>query len=1328
MAKHWAFFATVAPFAAAAGSLDDLSNNLATDLGPLLALFGENMTKQYLSESTSFVDYFIFAMAPIGIITAIVSAIRVCGSAALRAFIGRAQEGNGTVEAELCTSTSRDVCELFNNGSITRTLGKSNILEIIYISGETSAKEDMGIFLFQDYLQSLDDNSEWVEDKPHAVFSRLRRPDPESPEERYGKEPLHTVPNPNLSINVGIVKSGMRYFYFLAALGLVLQTGVMVMACVLSLHQQWTSDGKPESRMDVKWVISDNPSPILYVVGTTCLCVGMFWCAALIGQITDEYSYCRKDSPQRQSRLFWLQPGNLRVGDQTFDPFAYSEKLKDPKSRLSKYTVSKKRNSPSQLHTWGAIIFSLGGYIVQFIGLRGMTAYVSIAQLGITIIMSFFRGCLRMRRLKTDDNEVHKILDEVVGHELDWLALKIASADGDRAENINHGNNSSLPPDSLQRADSKQSQSLPEPRLTENIVRCRTRLARLTGHGSLQPPCCQRWDDDQIKVRVQARRLADAIGQAAEVLLGERKDPKQFRVTLSRWQEWASDGPLTLTPRGLEGVSQNRSTLDSAELEGVLGPWLWQLVERQTQDANRSPDANGNTATPAELKERAKASEQTKILGAEQIQKARIISACIPDEGGQQRISEGEMGLWLGKNSVNLSEVILIPNRERDCNSFTLWKKGPKGWSPSGNARGDSQQYQWIFGWNAALPSISPSWSSKSKEGIRILFIHTLSSLLSECSKELFATAIASIADSSGVQINTIPEEASGQLRWVNGQINDIATAFVTSGLGSRTDALLCTVPALQAKLRYPDERAVADAARHYRKKHEWGRAESLLKATCVHYEQRLGEELRRPAADSHHTCPKDDFFGALVSLGELYRWSFIRQGNDRSNFGYNGIKWMLRKYGLGELNPKPAEEVAQGIREILDRYYQVTLQVSRDRGQEKEFQVEWHPHDSTQVEADGKLVNAIEKRNRATALYCLCSVTTEALNSDQQAALALAARNGWHEVVRAVLDLNAFADSQDRQGRTALSYSAEGGNEAITKTLLENGLFPDKADWENHTPLSRAAQNGHEAVVKLLLETGKVDVNLKDKTYDRTPLSWASQNGNEAVVKLLLEAGKVDVNLADETYYRTPLSWASQHGYEAVVKLLLKTGKVDENSKDNFGRTPLSWASQNGHEAVVKLLLETGKVDEDSKDNSGQTPLSWASRNGHEAVVKLLLETGKVDVDLEDSRGRTPLWWASQNEHKAVTELLRTVMKAKLEELGEWDAWWEELLNRTPENIVRLFDPESEETPLPEPNYPSLGDVNKDAKLPADLEKDEMTKYKNFLQIHQFEKQRYDS
>src|SRR5689334_5532985 len=55
------------PLTASAGDgWDDFANNLATDLAPILQLFGEQVTKQYLSESTNILDNIIFAMAPLG--------------------------------------------------------------------------------------------------------------------------------------------------------------------------------------------------------------------------------------------------------------------------------------------------------------------------------------------------------------------------------------------------------------------------------------------------------------------------------------------------------------------------------------------------------------------------------------------------------------------------------------------------------------------------------------------------------------------------------------------------------------------------------------------------------------------------------------------------------------------------------------------------------------------------------------------------------------------------------------------------------------------------------------------------------------------------------------------------------------------------------------------------------------------------------------------------------------------------------------------------------------------------------------------------------------
>ena len=42
------------------------------------------------------------------------------------------QEGEGIAEAELCSSTSRDVCELYNNGSTARVFGRPKLLEVVF--------------------------------------------------------------------------------------------------------------------------------------------------------------------------------------------------------------------------------------------------------------------------------------------------------------------------------------------------------------------------------------------------------------------------------------------------------------------------------------------------------------------------------------------------------------------------------------------------------------------------------------------------------------------------------------------------------------------------------------------------------------------------------------------------------------------------------------------------------------------------------------------------------------------------------------------------------------------------------------------------------------------------------------------------------------------------------------------------------------------------------------------------------------------------------------------------------------------------------------------
>jgi hypothetical protein len=255
-----------------------------------------------------------------------------------------------------------------------------------------------------------------------------------------------------------------------------------------------------------------------------------------------------KTKPLARSHLLWLQPGDEVIGGQSFDAYTYFEDSNKP---LRKYVTSRNMSSRFHLYTWFAVIATMGGYLAQFIGVRGMSAYVAIAQFGSTVIMTFLRGLLRARRISKKDNQLAGMLEIVAGHELDWLAFKIWSGfpkngpQGDSSARDGSPRGGSLkggvdekyycplihvmsaqPPS---RSDgetvkdvgpvSKQLEHDEESQLSLNhLILMRTRLAHLIGHppqGMSDLDTFQEWQDSQVRVRIKARQIADAICDAA---------------------------------------------------------------------------------------------------------------------------------------------------------------------------------------------------------------------------------------------------------------------------------------------------------------------------------------------------------------------------------------------------------------------------------------------------------------------------------------------------------------------------------------------------------------------------------------------------------------------------------------------------------------------------------------------------------------------------------------------------------------------------------------------------------------------------------------------
>ncbi|KAF5579669.1 2-oxoisovalerate dehydrogenase subunit mitochondrial precursor [Fusarium pseudocircinatum] len=191
---------------------DDFSNNLFSDLAPLLTLFGEQVTKQFLSMSMGWADNILLAMGPLGVITIVVSAIRVGGDKRLRALIG----SQSAAEQELLSSTSENVCEMWNGQQIVRLIGDSEELKTLI------ATKDGKVYDIQTAFN-------------HGQLSASSQDNPLAPEE------LESLSNaaPNLALNVPNAITAPHELWIWTALGVLLQLFALVFPALTTFLWEW---------------------------------------------------------------------------------------------------------------------------------------------------------------------------------------------------------------------------------------------------------------------------------------------------------------------------------------------------------------------------------------------------------------------------------------------------------------------------------------------------------------------------------------------------------------------------------------------------------------------------------------------------------------------------------------------------------------------------------------------------------------------------------------------------------------------------------------------------------------------------------------------------------------------------------------------------------------------------------------------------------------------------------------------------------------------------------------------------------------------------------
>ncbi|KAM6478850.1 hypothetical protein HDV62DRAFT_370078 [Trichoderma sp. SZMC 28011] len=1169
-----------------ADGLSDFSNNLASDLGPLLSLFGDAVTRQYLSESTRFIDYFIFAMAPIGIISTITAVIRVCGGSSLRAFIGRAQEGQGTTEAELCTSTSADVCELFTKGGITRVLGRPDIVELIYISDGDQAnknepKSASRLHLFTSYLVERSNGSCWPRMEfsglGNTLFNRIGN-------SSYTKS-VELAPKPNLSLNVGIRRQPDWAFYVVAIIGFVLQAGILVFAGSAVWLLKWNLQ-KSNTKTPQDY------APGVFITGTIILCLGIWLCAALIGQTTNERYYRRL--PESSDILYWVQPGPQIIGDQTFRSFAYSDAK--PKDRLNMWVSSTKDfNTNFEVITFIAVSLVLVGYIAQFIGLRGMNAWISIAQLGITLVMSVLRGILRIKRLDKSHNHLDMWHDLVAGHELDWLAFDMAEQELQKLQNesgkkapreFNRKSPSQASDNKLLwyitgqhekaiRLDhSKSSDHIDDASkantlgrhvaASHNLLRNRIRLSNLTGHFDevMDTKHYLPWKDERVRVRAKAKCLGTAISQAAATLLRNQANKKNIhlrvKAAFSYGDSSCEETVVSVKMEPPTGPDRINWNVDSSQLEAILGLWLWSTVREEYKKVNSSDRRGGAYGMSSSIKK-----SSTRIF--------RIINAS--HEKWDESI-DAYMSLWLGSGNLNyhkqslstnlvkgyrysLADDWIVSDEEKPISTRNAEKMSQGNsnvdWlvRVKENSSGSVSGLQKFCGWSQIYDAFDIATAKRfskyipvtGKFNVKGFFVKDNEhSLLEICAQELFIALLRSMNALEFRNTDDISvSESGGNIRLENSIISSLAKSFTDNQLGTHSEAISCLIPLLRSQTPFYNEKvfsALIRAATKYRQDEEWNSAEVVLRWACEYYNQLYPASTQDPKY----------FTAALRELGELYRRSLSRvQHLARQEFGANGIKWMAAEYGKDNL--------------VVNLYTTVAEKINLERNRSEEWK--------------DKLHNAILTCSRPAALFYLCFA--KGFNRITLSKyLTLAARNGWDEIASVLLEMKAEPNSRDDRGRTAASYFAESGQQQSLQRLVDMDADLDLADFDDMTPLAYAASNGHEDIVRLLLETDRVE--LKPSYSGEKNALWLAVDQNHMdIIEQFIDKG-VDVRLRNHKDHGL-LDLAIRRGHHSLVTLLLKRDlKIEQNRPIH----PLIWAAWRGFTEIMQLFVKDNAIHKD--------------------------------------------------------------------------------------------------------------------------------------------------
>ncbi|KAJ2895143.1 hypothetical protein MKZ38_006860 [Zalerion maritima] len=1281
----------------AADAGDDFSNNLFSDLAPLLALFGERVTMQFMSQSMGWTDNIILAMAPLGIITVIISAIRVGGPVWLKTIIGRARENLAAAEMELMSSTSDEVCELWNGQGIVRCMGSAPVIEFICLlpknldrtskSAELMPKVTMcdlkgameGGHLVKANLSIAEDFHRWWDDSKRPLSHRKPdlerspgRQSPEAPEIYIVRNTAKAAPN--------ISHNSHSYFWrvplrIIAVIGIILQVVVLVYSGFATYHPKlkFQKDGRP---------VAGYAFPCT-AIGTLVLVTGVLVCSHVVESSTDEDRYQPRGNG---ARMVWLQQ-TQKVSDQAFKSSAIftpthrsiitesyragtlgraTSRKHDPRSWLdrqlivvilavtSRYKSFRQhigRARPSR-RTPAASTEADGGMTED-------QAYATILEvktiLGTLIgLCGFFVQFVGLRGMHWSASVAQLGAILVMTCLRAWVRRGLAMPPGSKSLISGFelewfattlGDLKKAP--WLDTSDSGEEAAKDWRIVTGGNHEIYEKLSETKDHEASENGTSRA--HTVMNIRRDLGMLANLHGPAfAEATALKRAIEVTMDVLFGSSGPGSFTWSLRVNYAGSDAQSihfhftrHNGKWEACSEIEAALSLWLFSVSD-QDDIRSRTQGSHGE--------------QNLRLLGPSTPSLRRDLRWWMPsDVSGVLEVEEDEGGL----EEKDVLEV--KHHRVVGCGRQQVGQNGSRGSSASSMSQQDIHSTRYgstepnfeVANVGIGKDTRNALLATASYDPLKILYAQDMFSA--------FMWAMAKrLKDpmEGGAETRHITSSASSWQSFTlrNDRLSKMAEDIQSTGLGSLDQIYLSVIPPLSVEQKLPQADEIIKLARQQAKRDEqlqhWKEAGAaylwVFRATAT-FPADSGIAVRGTAVLMEYL--------RTVTLGiELKEAQQYENGDIRT---LKEVKSELE----AELDSKPKEsesKVEQEMKTARRRVISNLMRLYKEQG--REWKCDIVQKDGSAGEEDTsypvtfndtelhRLSRSRPGKGRAERKIGAALPHVNSKDIHDWTPLHYAAVTGSENAASKLLKHQANSNAQDLIEWTPLHYACQGGYLPIVQSLIQEGAELDASGRDRVAPLHCAAMNGHLPVVRLLVEAGAA-LDVLDALRN-TPLHWAAYKGHQEVVRYLSQ--DANKRLRDHIG-RTALHLAamSGNGGDEVVKILLENG-VDKKVRDRHGRTPLHGAAYGGHEAVAKLLLDA-LAEKEAKDNYGQTPLHRAAYGGHEAVAKLFLEAG-AEKEATDNNGWTPLYGAAYGGHEAIAKLFLDAGAEK--EAKDNDGW----------------------------------------------------------------------